>query len=93
MNSVLKENLVNVIVSEQIPNYLTEIGPFVETIYDIRGRPYIREFRGKIDDLIYNRDTESLNDLKTNVEKELNEITLEFTARALDKMRIYNGIG
>jgi hypothetical protein len=93
MNSVLKENLVNIIVSEQIPNYLTEIDPFVETIYDIRGRPYIREFRSKIDDLIYNRDTESLNDLKTNVEKELNEITLEFTARALDKMRIYNGIG
>jgi hypothetical protein len=93
MNAVLKENLVNVILSKRIPNYLTEEGPYIETIYDIRSRDLIKEFRNKIDQVIGNRDNESINDLISKIENEFNEIRNEFTLRAFNKLRIYNSIG
>jgi hypothetical protein len=85
----LKGNLANNVIAKRIPNVLTEKGPYLETIYEIRDRHYVKEFRRKIDSIIENRKKESLNELTQNLEIELNEIKNDFTNRFLKKERKY----
>jgi hypothetical protein len=92
MNHAFKGNLVNNLISQNLPNYLTPRGPFVDTIYDIRDRPFLKEFRDKIYDTVFSAERESLDELTEELQVEFNNILYQFLIDRIKPHTFYNSL-
>jgi hypothetical protein len=80
------------IESKSIPNYVNADGPYVDTIYDIRNRAYIKQFRDKIDEIILSNDNKSLDELVLKVEKDYDRAERELARKQVKNWRMYETI-
>ena len=79
------------LICENIPNFQLELGPYHELIEDLRSESLIKSFREKLAGKLDERDSKSIEQLKIELEKEMNDYLLRLIIKHVDKNRIYKG--
>lgn len=82
----ITENLI----SNIIPNYLTESGPHPDVINEFRNKPNVKEFREKIDVAISANDKKSIEKITTMIDKEFEYLKDYLLNKKVFEGRIYN---
>lgn len=93
MNNVIREKVTNFVISNRIPNYMTKKGPDTSLIEEIRDRPFLKEFRQKIDNLADRGDFDTITELTFELECEYEQIKNQIVKNSLSSSRyIYSTI-
>ena len=89
-NDILKsDNLKLQVTSDLIPCYLSESGPYIEYIDDLRASPYIKDFRRKMNQVVIERPNEPSRTLSADIRHEFEEFRNNCLKARIDTKRIF----
>ncbi len=85
--------LTELLVIENIPNYLTQKGPYHPVIDQVRENQYLRDFRKWVSETKQVTSAAEIKELKQNVEHALQEAQDKVFLKYLDQNRHYQSVG
>jgi hypothetical protein len=92
-NPLVQAKLTELLVLENIPNYLTPKGPYHKCIEEARRNPYLVDFRRWITQQSLSANKKELRDVKREVEAEIRKTEDEIFLKCLDSRTRYLSIG
>lgn len=93
-DSVLaKSKLTELLVIENIPNYLTQLGPYHECIEEVRQNEYLKGYRKWISEQKLKFEINELKEYKAEIENQLVQAQKEIFLKYLDPKSTYMSIG
>lgn len=87
------QDLAEIIVISDIPNYLTPQGPYHESIDEIRENIYLKDFRNWIINQSKNPNKKEITEIKKSVENELIKAQHDVFIKNLESQNCYKSIG
>ncbi len=93
-NSVLaKSKLTELLIIENIPNYLTQLGPYHPSIEEVRENEFLKSYRNWISDKKLKYDIKELEYHKREIENQLELAQKQIFLKYLDPKSTYKSIG
>lgn len=86
-------DLTELLVIQNIPNYLTPTGPYHPVVDEVRGNKYLTDFRKWIASRPKNVSRQELDEMRTDIEFALQEAQDDYFLKNLDSKRHYTSIG
>ena len=88
-----KSKLTELLIIENVPNYLSKLGPYHECIEEVRGNDYLKGYRKWISEQALNFDISELEGYKFEIENQLAKAQKEVFLKYLDPKSTYMSVG
>lgn len=88
-----KSKLTELLIIENIPNYLTRYGPYHECVEELRNNEYLKAYRKWVSEQKLKFDIKELKNLKDEIENQINIAQKEIFLKYLDPKSTYLSIG
>lgn len=92
-NPILKAKLAELLVIDNIPNYLSPQGPYHPCVEEARNNPYLKDFRKWVSAQPVSPDANELLDIKKEVEAAIQKSQDEIFLKYLDRKTQYFSVG